>query len=59
MEELFKLKRIDEAEGTRKIAGFLAFGAAAAQLIGLFLPVLVIAAVVLAVVLVRRKKKNK
>ena len=44
MEELFKLKRIDEAEGTRKIAGFLAFGAAAAQLIGLFLPVLTVGA---------------
>lgn len=44
MEELFKLKRIDEAEGTRKIAGFLAFGAAAAQLIGLFLPVLTVSA---------------
>lgn len=44
MEELFKLKRIDEAEGNRKIAGFLAFGAAAAQLIGLFLPVLTVGA---------------
>lgn len=44
MEELFKLKRINEAEGTRKIAGFLAFGAAAAQLIGLFLPVLTVGA---------------